>query len=124
MPQKLPLGTSEEANANTVLSDMDTGVRKIRPRYTAIVRFLEAPGERFIFTQAQKDDLFTFHDDTLAHGSLEFDWGSTGPTPEFDGVTTAQTFRFDGRPVAAIVIPGDATNRRWSVAMRLEVIPG
>ncbi|MBG95138.1 MAG: hypothetical protein CL793_07790 [Chloroflexi bacterium] len=123
LPTTFPLGTKEEANQNTVASDMDAGVRKMRPRYTALVRFLEPPGERFIFTESQKEALFTFHDTTCGFGSLEFDWVSTGPTPEFDGVTTAQKFRFDGRPTAQVIRPGSASTRLWSVAMRLEVLP-
>jgi hypothetical protein len=123
LPEKFPLGTKEEANPNTVLTDMDTGVRKIRPRYTAIIRFLEAPGDRFIFTEAQKIALLVFHDTTCAFGALEFDWVSTGPTPEFDGVTTAQKFRFDGRPTVMVVRPGSTSTRLWGVQLRLEVMP-
>jgi len=122
MPQVFPMGTKEEALGNTIASDMEHGPRKIRPRYTSLVRFLEVDSARFVLTNAQKVDLLTFHDTTTNFGALTFTWGSTGPVPEFNGDTT-QKFRFDGRPQVQCIVPGADADRRYSCALRVELVP-
>ena len=124
LPEYLPIETQESADDNVVKTEMDMGPRKVRRRFTALVRFLDPPPDRYIFTEAQKDTLLTFHDTTLKHGSLSFNWVSNGPTKEFDGVTTATSFRFDGRPEVKLIVTGaSSATRLYQVSMRLEILP-
>jgi len=124
LPEYMPIETQESADDNVIKTEMDMGPRKVRRRFTALVRFLDPPPDRYIFTEAQKDTLLTFHDTTLKHGSLSFNWVSNGPTKEFDGVTTATSFRFDGRPEVKLIVTGSSSaNRLYRVSMRLEILP-
>ena len=122
MPQVLPIETEESAESNLIRTDMDWGPRKVRRRFTAITRYLDPPADRFVLTDAQKATLIVFYDTTLAHGSLSFTWGSSGPVPEFDGDTITE-FRFEERPEVTNIVPGIASNRLYRVAMKLEVLP-
>lgn len=123
LPSYFPIETQESADDNLVKTQMDMGPRKVRRRFTALVRFLDPPPDRYIFTEAQKDSLLTFHDTTCKHGSLSFNWVSDGPLREFDNETTTK-FRFDGRPEVKLIVPGPTSaSRLYQVSMRLEILP-
>ena len=123
LPEYLPIETQESADDNIVKTEMDMGPRKVRRRFTALVRFLDPPPDRYIFTETQKDALLTLHDTTLKHGSLSFNWVLNGPTKEFDNDTTT-SFRFDGRPEVKLIVTGASSAARlYTVSMRLEILP-
>lgn len=122
LPTTLPLGTLEDAEDNTVSTQMDQGPRKIRKRFTAVTKTITPPPGRFIFTKAQRDTLLTFFDTTLQSGTLSFTWVSTGPTPEYDTDTTTK-FRIIQRPQITSVVSGADSQRLYRVSMHLEVLP-
>lgn len=123
LPEYLPVNTQESADDNLVKTEMDMGTRKVRRRFTSITRFLDPPASRYILTGTQWTALKAFHDATLGHGSLSFNWVANGPTKEFDADTTT-LFRFDGRPEVQLIVPGATdADRRYQVQMRLEILP-
>ena len=123
LPQYLPVDTKESADDNTVKTEMDMGPRKIRRRFTALVRFLDPPSAKYIFTGTQVSELMTFHDTTLGAGVLSLTWVSNGPIKVFDADTTT-LFRFDGRPELMLIVPGASeASRRYQVSIRLEILP-
>lgn len=122
MPQVLPIETAEKSDPNIVQTQMDVGPPKFRRRFTSIVRHIQVPSSRFLLTDAQRNDLLSFHDSNCDGGSLAFDWGSTGPMPEFDGNTT-QRFRFEGRPESLCIRGGTADERLYQVTLKLEITP-
>lgn len=123
MPQTFPIETVETTQDNLIRTDYETGPRKMRRRFTAVSKFIDPPASRWMLTGAQIADLETFYDVTCGGGALEFDWGSTGPIPIYDG-STSQKYRFDGRPKWTSIVPhASAASRLYAVEMRLEVLP-
>ena len=68
-----PVGYKEGVYAEpTVRSSVDSGPPKMRPRFTAVA--ITITGQIEVLTSDDVDTLMTFHDTTLAFGSLPFTW--------------------------------------------------
>ncbi len=109
LPQKFSRnGYAEKRNVGTVRSKMDTGPDKVRRRFTAVPTTLAGSMK---MTTAQTQTLDTFYQQTLAEGSLVFDWvhPRTG---------AAVSMRMLEPPDVR-----DAGPDRWAVNMKMEILP-
>jgi hypothetical protein len=90
LPQTLLQASYRETLPRTKLrTEMDAGPPKMRRRYTAAPRPIQGTQN---LTTTQVADLKTFHNTTVAGGSLPFDW--TDPIPG----TGTVSFRFVSEP--------------------------
>jgi len=64
-------GYGEKPGENTIETPVDSGPAKSRRRGTARVRHITAS---LLLTASERSTFETFHDSTLADGSLPFDW--------------------------------------------------
>lgn len=112
LPQ-LPLpGWSEDAEPNTVESEVGSGPPKVRRRSTRERRFQECYME---ITGAQRT-VFNEFWDIINHGVLSFEWSdmATGDIAEF---------RFTEKPKWKNLTPGIDPDTRWyGATVKLEVI--
>ena len=109
LPQRPTVGGYQERFAETTLrTAMDAGTAKVRRRFTAAPRQIEAT---FKVNAAQTGILKTFFEDTTAGGALPFDW-----THPREG--TPATFRFLEAPRVAAI-----TGTLFTVAVKLEHLP-
>jgi hypothetical protein len=109
LPQDVEIdGYEESFGAGKVRTQMDAGPAKQRPRFTAVVKPLTFTMH---FTRAQVAILETFHDDTLALGSLKFDF--THPR-----TLVTKTFRFVSEPK-----PRPLSGNVWIAQMQWEMMP-
>ena len=104
----LQQGHSEALANVTNRSQMDAGPAKVRRRFTAGPRTVNAIVR---LTTAQTQTLDTFHETTLVGGSLAFDW----VLPRTQTVTS---FRFMSPPEYRPVGPGI-----WDATLKLEAMP-
>ena len=108
LPQKQFRGISESWNDGLARSKMDAGPPKVRLRFTAEVRDINIP---IVLTAAEKATFTSFYENTIARGSLPFDW--TDP----DDDSTTISYRFKSRPVLT------KAAGEWQGMMNLEVLP-
>lgn len=114
-PESLPQefhqqGFSITAPSGSIRTSMATGKAFQRRRFTAAVQ--KVTGRMFL-TAEQYETLFNFWENTLAMGSLEFDWKH--PITGNDA-----TFRFPAeKPPKVSVVDGEI----YGVAFELELIP-
>lgn len=111
-PADLPQHVREEGYAEhpqdtTIRSPMDAGPAKVRRRFTAPIDTFDI---EMILTPAQAETLREFCRDTLAGGSLEFDW--LHPRTQ-----EAVTMRFLAPPELS---PADGF---YSASISVEVLP-
>jgi hypothetical protein len=45
LPEYLPINAAESSDDNLIRTEMDMGPRKVRRRFTALVRFIDVPGD-------------------------------------------------------------------------------
>jgi hypothetical protein len=88
-PSSLPVyvleqGYAEKLPEQTIETQVDAGIAKVRRRYTAANRMFNITLQ---LSNAQAETFETFYESTLAGGSLPFDWRH----PRYG---TAVTFRF------------------------------
>jgi len=111
LPQKLHQdGFSIKPPTGAIRTSMATGKAFQRKRFTAAVQPVSG---RMYLTPQQYETLIDFWENTLAMGSLEFDWVHpiTGD---------AATFRFPAnKPPTISVVDGEV----YGVNMQLEIIP-
>lgn len=109
LPQKVKSEGFQEEVPNTLLrSEMDAGPAKVRRRFTAGVRNINLS---LNVSEAQVAILDNFFINTLAHGSVKFNW--VHPRTQ----ATVQ-FRF--------VSPPQYTHRTrdlWDAVLKLEILP-
>lgn len=109
LPQRPTVGGYQERFAETTLrTTMDAGTAKVRRRFTAAPRQIEAT---FKVNAAQTGILKTFFEDMTAGGALPFGW-----THPREG--TPATFRFLEAPRVAAI-----TGTLFTVAVKLEHLP-
>ncbi len=109
LPESVLVSSHGEQLANTALrSSMEAGAPKMRRRFTAAPKPVEVS---MVMTGAQTQTFETFFDDTLAGGTLSFEW----KLPRTDAATT---YRFREPPSLKPVGPD-----QWEVAMKLETVP-
>jgi hypothetical protein len=109
LPQRPTVGGYQERFAETTLrTTMDAGTAKVRRRFTAAPRQIEAT---FKVNAAQTGILKTFFEDMTAGGALPVDW-----THPREG--TPATFRFLESPRVAAI-----TGTLFTVAVKLEHLP-
>ena len=110
LPQEpLADGYSEQAPNTVLRSQMEAGPPKLRRRFTAGVRTIEC---QLRLTPAEVADLDLFFTETVAGGSLPFDW-------KHPRTGTAQTFRWVEPPTYTPLARGT----RWRATLRLEILP-
>lgn len=103
-------GYQETLEDQTIETSMDTGPAKIRRRFTTAVRRFQVTVQ---MTPEEADIFETFYLDTLAGGSLPFDW-------VHPRTRVAKSFRF--RKPAPVVTVG-ASGQIVRVQMALESLP-
>ena len=109
LPQVLSADGYEEVEPELRLrTNMDAGPAKVRRRFTAGVRPVKT---QLRFSLNQKDDFKTFYNDTLAGGSLSFNW-------VLPGTETAAEYRFVSPPSYT---PLGGAN--WIVNLDMEILP-
>ena len=109
LPQTLLQASYKEMLPRTkIRTEMDAGPPKMRRRYTAAPRPLQATQN---LTTTQVTDLKTFHNTTLLGGTLAFDW-----TDPIAGGTVS--FRFVSEPE---IVP--LSGRYYRAAYELEIMP-
>lgn len=132
LPQMMPIDTEEASEENRIATETDWGPKRVRRRYTSIIKHLAPPASKFVLTGTQKNTLHDFYDNTLLSGTKSFEWGTTGPTPDYstggtygpETVTTPVLFRLDGRPAVVNVRPGATdADRLYLVSMSIEILP-
>ena len=104
----LQQGHSEALANVTSRSQMDAGPAKVRRRFTAGPRTVNAIVR---LTTAQTQTLDTFYETTLVGGSLAFDW-------VLPRTQALQSFRFTSPPEYRPVGPGI-----WDATLKLEAMP-
>ena len=108
LPQDAERPHKEKFQENTVRTPMDAGPDKVRRRYTAGVKAVQASMQ---MTKAQTITLETFFDDTLKGGSLPFDW-------LLPRTAATATFRFTAPPELTHI-----AGLNWDVQLQLEILP-
>lgn len=113
LPQDFLASASRETLPDVVLrTPMDAGPAKVRRRYTTNVRPVQ--GQLVPMTRAQVEIFKTFFNESLAGGSLAFDW--------IDPLTEdAVEFRFVCPPPPDLVVIPDSD--LIGVECRLEILP-
>ena len=102
-------GFEEREPDNTVRTEMEAGLDKVRARYTSgDDDFQQTLG----MTSAQIDTFKTFYRTTLSYGTLSFTW--VHPRTQ-----AAKTFRFLKPPPRYVNEGGDA----WLARFALEIVP-
>ena len=115
LPQDPIAGWSESPKPQTVSHNTAYGPMKIRRRTTFEVRNRKLSLQ---LTGPELETLRTFYNDTLAGGSLPFDWPSGDP---IDGSTV--TYRFTKPINTKGWVPASDTDDRWyNLTLDLEVI--
>jgi hypothetical protein len=110
LPQFVEVGDYQESPpATKIRSPMDASPPKMRRRFTAGVRPLRV--KIMLPTKAQVETLDSFHETTLAGGTLSFDW--VHPRTQ-----VAKTFRFVSEPRYSPKSP-----EGWYAHLDLEVLP-
>lgn len=113
LPQVLPVAGYSETPPDTALrTQMDAGPAKVRRRFTAQVRPINAT---LILTAAQVQILDDFYVTTLEGGALPFDW--IHPRDTASPPTVVQ-FRFVRPPQYAALEPDI-----WQAPVELEILP-
>lgn len=113
LPQEMRLPISHTQEDATLRTKMDAGPKKVRRRYSAV----EQPFSQAMLMDGQQyQDLWDFYNNTLAGGSLRFDWEN----PKDDSTVE---MRFVEPPKGDLRAGGSATERTWFVTMKLEIMP-
>ena len=110
LPQRpLAQGLQERVPDTLIRTSMEAGPPKVRRRYTAGIRLFEM---QLRLAASQVDTLDAFFEETLAGGSLPFDW-------EHPRTGAAVAFRFVEPPAYSPAAGGQL----WTGTLRLEVLP-
>lgn len=114
LPQRLPLAGYQESPPDTTLrTQMDAGAAKMRRRFTANVRPINAT---LILTDAELEILDDFYVDDLEGGTLPFEWIHPRHADESPAMTVL--FRFIKTPIYTVI-----SRDIWQAAVELEILP-
>lgn len=100
---------SEDQQDNVIRTDMDTGLAKVRKRFTAVSRFFNI---KLNLTSDEADDLIDFFDNDCNFGTTEFEW------KDFRSGTSGIEYRFLTRPVYKSDSPTD-----YNTTFQIERLP-
>lgn len=114
LPQILPMAGYQESPPDTALrTPMDAGAAKMRRRFTAQVRPINAT---LVLTDAQLEILDDFYIDDLEGGTLPFEWEHPRHIGESPAVIAL--FRFTKVPTYTII-----SRDIWQAAVEMEILP-
>ena len=116
LPTEQFIGLTDKRADARLRTSMDTGLSKMRQRFTTTWREIRAP---IVLTGAQRVIFDDFYINELQEGSLRFDWDD--PTTDASPVT----FRFAGQggPEWKLEVGGDPDDRVWVGILTLEIVP-
>lgn len=114
LPQKQFLDIKDKRQKGTIRTEMDTGPKKVRKRFSAAVRRVSV---KMILDGDQKNSFDDFFIDTLDEGAKKFDWEDPS-----DDTTVEMRF---------ISYPGfkqkkgakNISDRVWEGTLKLEILP-
>lgn len=114
LPQDQFLGTTYGRVNNRLRSNMDAGPAKMRRRYTARIKTIDAP---LVLTGAELKILEAWYENEIGDGTLPFIWEHplTDVVVEFRFREELQPFRLD--------VGGGVDDRVWIGTLKLEIMP-
>lgn len=114
MPQNIMIGVQGSYKNNVISFEPDAGGEVIeRPKYLSVPRVY--PGCEMVVTQAQRDDLINFFENTILFGTVKFDWKD----PFTNAVRVCKLRNFSDRPVNSV----GTSSTLYEVSFDLEVLP-